>query len=526
MTHNNEFPINDNYQSLKIAAEQFYLNLHQDKLRMSDEDYDRLAAEFEKDTGNSVKTLVDWPVNLVQDNEPEEPLNKVVVQDNDLNAAIEDYLDGNKNYWCNLKYDGGAIKAIYNEAGMLTRIQSTPDESTGIIRTEQFWDIFPHKLDPELGIKCIRGEVVVDAEVYGMTARNKANGLINSTVNKEEINEECFVRWYKLTFFDGEWSAERQRTVMDFIPIKTKIRNRMSITGEKQLVNDVVFKYAAIFFTKSTDDSEFPVGPITKFIDDPVNFQADGVVVYHDKTIQGFKYYYTSEAVTTVEDIIWNKQTNGSYSAVLKLNTIELDGKVINKASSNGVPKMMESHCGVGSKVKVILANTTIPKVIEVLEPSDEFNVPKCECGHDLTLIGSVMKCSNPDVCVHRLNLWIPEFMQWVVDEDLFKSYTEFNQVLIEHPEFIGYVLHIDRWDPYKKGMCDMQLAKETSNKLIESLNDLDFIKFKEYCLSIFNLTDLQEYNFNVNAGTAFNVLYLLYKKFPTFDSMRKSLSN
>lgn len=508
-------------QKLKIAANKFYLNTFQNEPEISDKEYDSLVKEYETEMKKSVKDLVDWPEQLVLPNVPEEPLEKEIVKDNDLKNAFETWANSYKeDIWVNYKYDGAAIKLIYDEKGQLKTIQSTPDEKMGIVRTEQFWNLVPHQIPAGLGIQCIRGEVLVDANVYGKLSRNKANGLVNSTVNQDQINNEAFIRWYKITYFDGDWSSERQIADGEWINsiYMTRIRQTQP-DGTESKVHDRVFACAEII-------PEFPTQPIiTEASSEGLKFQVDGIVAYALHELRGFKFYFTDEAVTRVTDVVWNEQPNGSYAAVLQIEPVELDGKTVKQVTSGGVRNLMglsdnsPGAMGVGAKIGIILANTTIPKVIKVYEPSEQFNWPKCDCGYQMgpdDVYGNVLKCGNLDVCCTKVDLWMDEVIHWIKTDQLFTECISVKQCIRTSPIFFGYLARLDRWDPFDKFLEGDQsiMADELINIVNSEVNSKvkgsDYVQWmKRY----FKLSELQLDNLTVNAASAVKVLSLIYNE-------------
>jgi len=548
------------WDELKAAANAFYLNKGYSDLLNDDAKYDALAKQFEEETGESVKFLVDWPDQLVVDNEPEEALEKDIVRDNNLKGAVIEMFTqnglahkyGGRPYqYANLKYDGGGIKLVYDKNGRLQRVQSTPDEKLGIIRTEQFWDIVPHQIPAELGIKCIRGEVLVDAGVYGKLARNKANGLINSTVNQDEIPREAFIRWYKLTYFDGNWSLQRQMKDTWNIPDIKMERERRTDYDSDHLgrFTDQVFIHAEYL-----DENDMPWDAIWTENGTGHKFQVDGIVVYTDAVgIRGKKFYFTDSAITTVLDVQWNQQSNGSYAAVLKLDPVTIDEKFVKQVSSGGVRNMMglsdnsPGAMGIGAKVRVILANTTIPKIVEVLQESNEFNWPTCKCGYKMDendCYGSTLKCGNKDVCCDKVEKWLPEVAQWFIDETSWGELDPIFSVLDamrKSPQWFGYVFHIDRWDPYdqfKHGEDNYYVSSGASradgeylhNEIIDSFKStpgkkIALEELEKWCTKMFNFSELQWENLLINMASGLEVLVKL-SEMQSIDKIKEYLNN
>lgn len=492
---------------LRIAANKFYLNKYPNEGIISDKEYDKLAKEYESETGKSVKDLVEWE-DLTMENIPEEQLAKTIVEDNNFETAILDWTKSNNinNYYLNYKYDGCGIKAVYHD-GKLQRIQTTPDEDFGIIRTKAFWNLFPHEVDPQ--IKTIRGEVLVDARTYGQLSRNKANGLSNSKLMDDEVENEAFIRVYKIQFVDeNNNNNRRQDETLSKLPSIIKTRTRL--VGEvNETIEDVVFTYAQQFTV-----NECPTEPIVETANG-TKFQVDGVVLYDIKNNNtlAFKFYYTESAITTVTDIIWNQKSNGSYAAVVEFDGITLNDKYICKASSGGVSNMMDWKFGVGAKIKVILANTTIPKIIDVLEPSEDYRFPKCECGYQMgpnDIFGSTLKCGNKDVCKDKVSKWIPELAYWLLWDGPF-TWDDSKTVadcILENPTWFLYELHIDRWDPVKKS--DGKLDGEWILKSLK-MEIGGIVRFKDEIKAHCDFSDLQYANYEINVNSAYAVLQKMF---------------
>jgi hypothetical protein len=369
-------------------------------------------------------------------------------------------------------------------------------------------------------------------------ARNAANGLTNSKYKAKEVQSEAFIRVYRIEFVDGMWSFHRNSSALEQLPKITQIRQRLSVDQpdmEPTLkeCNDLVFGPAT-----KLGLHQVPLDSIIETEDGP-KFQVDGVVLYSTDYIQGFKFYYTDYAITTVKDVIWNKQSNGGYAAVLQLEPITLEEKYIQKASSNGVPRMISSRCGKGAKVKVILANTTIPKIIEVIEPSDDFQFPKCECGYQLTendIFGSTLKCGNTGICDSKVSLWLPEVAQWLLDETCWGNVSTVTEAMMKNPEWFGYAFHIDRWDPFDALLIDFNKPSIINNPAYKA-GELSGISNKiqfdqadaiqgglDWCESMFKFSELQWDNLKVNIGSGLEVIRRL-QNLNSLDNIRLYLS-
>jgi DNA ligase (NAD+) len=493
-------------EKLRIAVNQFYLNKYLDQPLMSDEEFDILRKEYES-IDKSVKDLVEWDSEIRFENEPIEGLSKIIIEDNNLLSALNNYvfsnLESKKDFYVNLKYDGASIKAYY-ENGKLKNILGTPDESYGIVRTKAFWNLFPHELKDK-SIKSLQGEVLVDCKVYGQLARNKANGITNSKLIDDEVENEAFIRIYRITFHDSkEFDFHRSKNALEELPIMKRDRVRLIENGVHDLSHDLVFAPAY-----KLNLNEIPNNALVNL--EEGNFQNDGIVLYSPKGIQGFKFYYTESAVTIVKTINYDIKQNGSYAATVNFDSVILNDKNISNASAGGINNMINMKFGVGAKIKVIMANLTIPKIVEVLEPSEDYQFPKCECGHQLTkedIFGNVLKCTNEDACSMKVNLWMREHKDYNPEGKDWKEWLKDNFL-----EWMNW-FKVDRWDPYKKRKFRSG-SDVYDGGVSEIINIIDRNSYNDFVVAIkflFNFSDLQFANLKINARSVFEVSYGLFK--------------
>lgn len=503
---------------LLMALEQFYLNKHMDKPLISDEEFDSLQKEWEETEGSSVKSLINWDaVEPTYRNESSLPFSKVVVKDNDIKGYLKRLYNNSCNITLNYKYDGSSIKAYYKR-GRLFKILSTPDSDFGIDRTKSFWNLFPHRLEDE-SISSLRGEVLVDWKVYGELSRNKANGLTNSKLMDKEVESEAFIRIYGVQYHDnvGKYDYHRMRESLRSLPIITKERLR-PVSPEMIPVYslDVVFCSAPELGFENISNYAS-----TDFMYDE-SFQIDGAVVYSEKEIKGYKFYYTESAITTVTEVHYSTKPNGSISSKLFFEPIVLNGKRIQAASTGGIPNLMAMKAGIGARVEVILSGLTIPKIVKVLEPSEDYRFPKCGCGYQMTvkdIFGSTFKCGNTEVCEHRLKLWSAPYENMVAINKSKELNLDFVGFFRKNLVSLLSLLKIDRvnFNSFDKGENENPIA----NILASSVVDNDFEMFK----SIIDLnvrpmlSNLQRRLLDRNVRTTFEVYRRIFDLYVRHES-------
>lgn len=475
---------------LKVLANRFYVNidLNPGVREYEDWEYDQLVDQWEsKHEGRNVKELVEWDNEYkVMRNKITEPLAKEKYMPDEILKAIESDYKG-KKFHVNYKYDGCSVEAIYSETGKLKQILGTPDEEFGIIRTEKLEKFFPKEV--KKGIFKLQGEVLVETDKYGHLARNQANGACNSKYLQDKIDAECFVRCYNIEYYDNKYDYDRLINDLQELPV---------ILGWRNDRYEVVFCQADEL--KPSDIIGEPFITEDIFIERPdyvnpekrvhdvatANFLVDGYVVYSEEGRFAYKMYYTEYKDVKIKDIDWAYNwANGSYVPTAVYNAVTLNDKTNTRVALGGISKMVEEGRGIGATVRVVMSGGTIPKIIKVLEPSDNFAWPKCECGEQLgpeNQVGAVLKCPNDD-CILKSVVVMDELagvLGWEIVEEtddegniIKKDYRPTGLGLtdaLEEDMFYPFrLLHIDRWKPEKKFK---QISIEERNcRLVDSIN-------------------------------------------------------
>jgi hypothetical protein len=87
------------------------------------------------------------------------------------------------------------------------------------------------------------------------------------------------------------------------------------------------------------------------------------------------------------------------------ITPVTVRGSKCTKPTVGSIKKMISTGLSKGAKVTIILANSTIPQVAEVLEKGNlDYEWPTCSCGHTMNpsdIFGALLKCGNPD-CSER----------------------------------------------------------------------------------------------------------------------------
>jgi hypothetical protein len=341
------------------------------------------------------------------------------------------------------KYDGSSLAAYYDPAtGKLCRIVTIGGSnlgSEGIDQTEKLGRYFPDL--PNTGIQALQCECLVSLEHgFGERSRQKANGIINSSYIPLSFQEfkggkgtERSYRIYLKKFEDNLRDVEKEideivniRAFRFFLAPGVKPKDyRKTILGlpvVRNAAGDI--KFCGGFVFRKSEKGEFINSDIWKT---PTGtFLVDGVVGYSKtgECIKALKYKDAGRGeATEVLGLKWTNQVDkgkDSWSCNALINPIEVRGSEVRKPVVGSLTKMVERGLSKGAKVTVILANSTIPQVANVVEPGNrDYEWPVCSCGYQmgpLDIYGTRLKCGNHN-CSERYSRMI-KYLESVRDPE------------------------------------------------------------------------------------------------------------
>lgn len=269
------------------------------------------------------------------------------------------------------KLDGNAINITY-ENGQLVSITSRGDGEEGQDYTKILSNHVPQTIKDFTGE--IRGEAVIDTyvfdTVYGAksnldkkyaNARNFVAGALNSgDADKcKDIDIVCF----QIVNFTGDTQKQLIKwgfNVLDFIKTFNASDMRILSNFEKLYTEFVVYRQNC-------------------------KYQLDGFVVKMHESIRDLVggnshhpfwalaiKFETPEVITKIIDIEWSLGKRGQLSPVAILEPVELLGSTVSRASVYNASWMIANRCYPGATVSLIKSGDIIPKIVDIIEPSQE----------------------------------------------------------------------------------------------------------------------------------------------------------
>jgi len=103
-------------------------------------------------------------------------------------------------------------------------------------------------------------------------------------------------------------------------------------------------------------------------------------------------------AVTTVENVVWQVGRTGNVTPVMEVAPVKLSGATIRRVTAHNAGLVKKSGIGKGADIEIIRSGEVIPKLVEVIKPSDAVILPETcpACATALVWQNDFLKCTNP----------------------------------------------------------------------------------------------------------------------------------
>ena len=296
---------------------------------------------------------------------------------------FEKWSKGHTKFMVSDKLDGCSIILTYVDGRL--KIAATRGHGTkgkDIMRHIKYVSNIPEKINA-LGKFIVRGELLfkkdkindVLTELEKTTGKKQKNGRnsISGALNAKETNEYIF----KNTHFVAYWSSDleglafEQLKSLDFeVPFHHEIYNN-PVLKDKDLINMVETRHK---------NSEYELdGIILTQMDNIEKGFVGGSI--NPKCSRKFKIgIYNNEAESTVTNINWQISRWGVFTPVLEIEPVEVAGALISNITAHNYANVLATKCGIGAKIKFKRSGLVIPKLEEVITPSQNYNLPACNC--------------------------------------------------------------------------------------------------------------------------------------------------
>ena len=176
-----------------------------------------------------------------------------------------------------------------------------------------------------------------------------------------------------------------------------------------------------------------------------LGYELDGLVltlrnIPYDSINQTFVYSeqafkFESETTTTeIENIEWTLSKNQRLVPVAILKPVQLSGAIIQRATCNNAKEVRDWGLGKGAQVVITRSNEVIPRILIVIEESQEELPMNCPiCNQPLEWKGVDLVCNNPNcpnIDESNLEQWCTiigetDGLQWTI----MKQYLDFYNI-------------------------------------------------------------------------------------------------
>lgn len=118
-------------------------------------------------------------------------------------------------------------------------------------------------------------------------------------------------------------------------------------------------------------------------------YEIDGIIITQNKMNErnvdkNPKYSFAfkmdlDSAITKVIKVEWNPSKHGKLKPIVHIEKVELLGTVNSKATGNNADFIVKHKIGPGATIKLIKGGEIIPKIVEVIKPAKEGQMPDVE---------------------------------------------------------------------------------------------------------------------------------------------------
>jgi len=369
---------------------------------IDDATYDNLLAQLkqidEQTYENLKQQLFDSKTGKVKHKYVVGSLNKITKPE-----EVEGFIDTNKTYIITPKLDGASIVLYFND-GKLQKAVTRGTSTEGEDRTEKAKLIVPNTID-------YKGELIVRGEI-----------IISKVNFKQYENEFKNARNFVAGIFNRKGDFEQ--IVKDFDIVVFEIMGENKPQNEQiELLKSLGFKtvmYELVKFDK-INAFEYLANKLQTW-KQTYEYEIDGLVLTpEDYKFENVKYPVNKvafkenieKAISEVIDIEWQTTRTGKIVPVVIINPVELNGSTVKRVSMFNAEYLKKAKAGIGAIVSVIKAGEIIPKIDEVIKPSEQFNIPtKCPvCGSPVKQNGLDIECSN-EQCPVKVRLQIVQLLK------------------------------------------------------------------------------------------------------------------
>lgn len=160
-------------------------------------------------------------------------------------------------------------------------------------------------------------------------------------------------------------------------------------------------------------------GAVVEVMDDAIT-ESMGATSHHHRWMLAIKKNGET-AITTARSITWQTGRTGRVTPVVELDTIELSGAKISRATAHNAGTVKSLGIGPGAQIEIVRSGSVIPKIERVVQPVTPCLPTQCpSCEHALVWDNDFLVCPNGLVCEKQVETGLGHFFQILGNVDLF----------------------------------------------------------------------------------------------------------
>ena len=298
-------------------------------------------------------------------------------------GELQKWIDPNQDYVVSEKLDGCSIILFYTN-GRLIQCVTRGDGYKGKDVTRHVAPLVPILVDNNF-TGMIRGELICPkrdipkmiAELKKETGREYKNGrnTIAGFLNSKETLKSV-VKYARVVVYSIMNSNKPQSEQLKFLELYFDYVASYEMYHGNKMDEPSMIKRVNWYHANGTYETDGIVVTLDQF--GKIEYETNSI---NPKNARKFKVISsngeTEQRVrTNIENITWQISKDGKLKPVLQVMPIDINGVTVSNVTGNNYQWILDRQCGIGSEVELVRSNSVIPKIVEVLTNSTNFNLP------------------------------------------------------------------------------------------------------------------------------------------------------
>ena len=353
----------DNKQNLvKQASEAYEIG----NPIMSDEEFDLLAETGIDIDPRNFRIKVDHPF-------PMGSLSKVKEA-----KLLKDWFNQSKGLVRSPKLDGLSLRASYVDGEIVQVVTRGNGYVGNDVTVNALMCNVQTRLNSASTVE-IRYEGVIKKIHKGKFEKNLrgiASGMIGAKDPRPELELIDFIAIDVVVPGKAMSIAEKQELLYSLVDPEYKVDSAVV------LAEDVSFEYFEATYESWKQNMPYAIdGMVVQKFDSLSDLVKRDPKVLLPEDMIALKFS-TEEAETVIKEIEWTLGQHAKLTPVLCIEPVELDGTTVSRISAANYSLLAAAGLGVGAEITCIKSGEIIPKVKDIITPSQRFTIPFCpECG-------------------------------------------------------------------------------------------------------------------------------------------------